>query len=150
MKKIFFFLLLIISACSLTGNQEQALNRAVTSYVDARNDAVLLSYVAFTHPNVVAYYKDKGDSLFLNKFNLNEEHNWMYIQDGNQKLIEKSSNNIHVKYSFIASNEFEFDNGVKEIFILAISNDNGVNWFFVDEEDYTNNNIISEKDRLIK
>ena len=84
MKKIFFFLLLIISACSLTGNQEQALNRAVTSYVDARNDAVLLSYVAFTHPNVVAYYKDKGDSLFLNKFNLNEEHNWMYIQDGNQ------------------------------------------------------------------
>ena len=55
-----------------------------------------------------------------------------------------------MKYSFIASNEFEFDNGVKEIFILAISNDNGVNWFFVDEEDYANNNIISEKDRLIK
>jgi len=150
MKKIFFFLLLILGSCSLTGEQEQALNSAVTSYVDVRNDAILLSFVALTHPNVVAYYKDLGDSLFLNKFNLNEEHNWMYIQDGNQKLIEKSSNNIHVKYSFIASNEFAFDNGAKEIFIYAVSNDSGVNWFFVDEVDYTNNDIIPEKDRLIK
>jgi len=143
-----FFLLILLGSCALNGDQESTLNNAVTSYIDARNNGILMSYVAFTHPNTVAYYKNQGDSLFVAKFDLASEENSVYLQDGNIKEIQSAGNVIHVKYAFLGIDEDD-NQSAGEITIYAISNDDGASWYFMDASDYENEKILKSSDRLI-
>ena len=63
----FFILLFIIGSCSLNATQESALNQSKNEYIGAINEGIIISYVAYTHPNAVRYYKDHGDEVFLNR-----------------------------------------------------------------------------------
>lgn len=121
----------------------------MVSYINSRNNGAVMSYVGYTHPNVVAFYKSAGDSIFKANFDLSNEEERPFYQDGIIKSIESKGKTIHVKYEFkkIESENYFLD--VADIVVIAISEDDGVTWFFIDEKDYLNDKIISKKDRLV-
>ena len=79
----FLLLLIVLSSCSLNSTQEQSLNSAKVSYINSKNNGSVMSYVAYTLPEAVAYYKSKGDSVFQKRFDLSKEQLSEFIQDGN-------------------------------------------------------------------
>lgn len=148
MKFFGILLLLFLAACTLNADQEKSLNDAVNRYLSARNNNEILSYVAMTNANAVKYYKNQGDSTFKLKFGAGDE--FEFIQDGNIRDTEASGSKIQVKYSFLKITGDLFAEDSQEIFIYAISEDNGVSWTFIDEADYLNDEIFTNKMRLIK
>ena len=150
MKFLIVLLLLILGACALNADQEASLNNAMVSFVNSKNNGAVMSYVAFTHPNAVAFYKEKGDSIFKARFDLSNAENDAFLQDGNIREIQHDKSKIHVKYSFLSVESDIYENKATEVIIFAISEDKGNSWFFIDERDYTNNDIIESTNRLIK
>ena len=152
MKSCYFcFILLLIASCTLSSSQEASLHKALTAYLDAHNNGVVMAYVGYTHPKVVGYYEDQGDSSFREKFELfSSENGGDYLQDGTLKEIQKKGKQIHVRYVFESHTEVDYDARVKDLGLIAISVDEGKSWYFVQEEDYTNDNIFSKDERLIK
>ncbi len=139
-----------MGSCTLNSEQEASLNKAMSRYIESRNDEQLLSYVAYTYPSAVAYYKNQGDSVFVKRFTLVDSNGMVpYIQDGNIKTIKSSGDHIHVKYRFLSITEELFDIQSEEIFIYAISKDDGKTWYFLDEIDYKNDEIVDSENRLI-
>ena len=148
--KIFAVLLVfVLVGCSLNADQEASLNDAVVSYVNSKNNGVVMSYVAFTHPDAVAFYKDKGDSAFTEKFDLSNSEYDPFLQDGNIKEIKSSGENITVKYNFLNITGDYFEEVASDFVLFAISSDGGETWFFIEEADYYNNDIISSESRMI-
>lgn len=146
----FFILLFIIGSCSLSAAQESALNQSKNEYVGARNECVIISYVAYTHPNAVGYYKDLGDDAFIKEFDLHVSAGTFFLQDGSIKETNWDGDNIQVKYEFLGVLETEFRYEADPVFIYALSADDGETWHFLEQKDYLNNKIIKPKDRLIK
>ncbi len=108
-----------------------------------------MAYVGFTHPNIVGFYQGQGDSIFRQKFELfSPENGGDYIQEGNVKEIEKGNGQIHVRYIFDSYTE-DYDATINEIGVIALSIDDGVTWFFAQEEDYRNEKIFSKDEQLI-
>ena len=147
-----FGLLLLILSCSLNGAQEKALNQAEKAYVNARNTGDLISYTSFVHPNALAYYKDKGDKAFIEKFSLNtvDEFSVAYLQDGKMLDVESRGNEIHVKFEYLSVVDTGYEAQAIPVDIYALSVDDGTSWHFLDGEDYHNNGIIKLENRLIK
>lgn len=146
----FCFVLLLAGACTLSSSQEATLHQAVTSYVDAHNNGAVMAYVGYTHPNIVGFYEDKGDSVFRQKFELfSPENGGDFIEDGNVKEIEKRKGQIHVRYVFDSYTEKENDGIYGELGVIAISIDDGKTWFFAEEEDYKNEKIFSKDEQFI-
>ncbi len=109
-----------------------------------------MAYVAYTHPNVVGFFEDQGDSLFREKFELFSTGNGGdYLQDGTLKEIEKKNNQIHVRYVFDSYTEIDYNSIANELGLIAISVDDGESWYFVEEYDYTNEKIFSKDEQLI-
>jgi hypothetical protein len=136
--------------CSLNADQEASLNRAMMSYVNSHNNGTVMSFVSFTHPDVVGYYENKGDEAFRKKFELfAEEDGGDFLQDGIIREIESEGNNIHVEYTFMSIENRIYEQVGKELEIIAISEDNGSTWFFVDATDYINDAIFDKKKRLL-
>lgn len=132
----------------MNAEQERSLNQAMSSYVNAHNNGAVLSFVSFTHPNAVAYYKSKGDDVFKEKFELiSDGYEMSFLQDGIIREIESKDGHIHVYYEFIRIDNTTL-NG-EEITVVAISEDDGKSWYFIDKEDYLNDDIFEEKFRLI-
>ena len=109
-----------------------------------------MSYVGFTHPNVVAHYKAQGDSLFQMHFDVSNEEERPLFQDGVIQTIETEGDKIHVKYEFEKYEYYEELDDVRKIVIFAITENAGKSWFFAEEEEYYNDKIISKNKRLIK
>lgn len=145
-----FLLLFIIGSCSLNATQESALNQSKNEYVGARNEGVIISYVAYTHPNVVGYYKELGDKAFIDKFDLKVGVGALYLQDGSIKETNWDGDKIQVKYDFLGVFETQYRLERNLVSIYALSADDGKTWHFLEQEDYFNDKIIKPKDRLIK
>ncbi|NVK65760.1 MAG: hypothetical protein HWE22_14295 [Flavobacteriales bacterium] len=146
----FCFMLLLVASCTLSSSQEASLHKALTSYIDAHNNGEVMAYVAYTHPNVVGFFEDQGDSLFREKFELFSTGNGGdYLQDGTLKEIEKKNNQIHVRYVFDSYTEIDYNSIANELGLIAISVDDGESWYFVEEDDYTNEKIFSKDEQLI-
>ena len=143
----FILLTLVLFGCTLSAEQERVLSEAQRAYIDARNNADVLRFVGFTHPNVVAYYKNDADSSFQKKFDLSMDN--YNIQDGTIRMIKKEGKTIHIDYLFKTLEKDNFDVFGQEIHIIAISEDHGDSWFFLDETDYRNEQIIAPKYQLI-
>ena len=94
----FILLTLVLFGCTLSAEQERVLSEAQRAYIDARNNADVLRFVGFTHPNVVAYYKNDADSSFQKKFDLSMDN--YNIQDGTIRMIKKEGKTIHIDYLF--------------------------------------------------
>lgn len=136
-------------ACTLNADQEASLHKAMTKYINGYNDGEVAAYVAYTYPNAVAYYKTQGDSLFKEKYSLSAEFNRPFLQDGTILEIESDKGVIHVKYEFMSIGFNDNLDPVAEEIIYAISEDDGNSWFFLDEKDYNNDEIIEKNKRLI-
>lgn len=143
-----FVLLLSLSACALNADQEAALNHATISYINARNEGVATAVVAYTYPPAVAYYTAMGDSVFHQKFDLSNLDEIPFLQDGNIQNIESKEQEIHVKYEYLSVNPFDYH--ADKVHIYALSSNDGVTWFYMDETDYTNEEILPKNKRLIK
>lgn len=137
--------------CSLNATQEGALNNAVLSYVESHNAGAVMKFVSIIHPNVVDYYEDQGDEAFKQKFELfSQFEGGDFIQDGSVWEIETKGNTIHARYTFLSIEEnFDAFNST-EIEVIAISDDNGLTWFFVDASDYKNDAIFEKDFRLLE
>lgn len=136
-------------SCTLSADQEIALNRATTRYLDARNNGEIMSYVSLTYPKAVSFYKQKGDDAFKAKFG-SDSTELSFIQDGNIRVTSSTNNVIHVKYSFLKIIGDPYGNLSEEIFIYAISEDDGRSWMYLDEIDYLNDEILTSNERLIE
>ena len=150
--KIYFIalLFLLLAACTLSASQEASLQKAMSSYINAHNNGAVMAYVGFTHPNVVGFYKDKGDSVFRERFELfAPENGGDFLQDGNIQKIETKGNAIHVQYVFDSYQVRGLDERFSKVGIIAISSDQGKTWFFADKSDYINDTIFKKADRLI-
>ena len=146
-----FTLLLLLGSCTLNADQEASLNNALTSYINSRNNGAVMSYVAFTHPNIVSYYKNEGDSVFQSHFDVSNEYTRPFFQDGLIRTTEKRDKSIHVKYLFKKIEASDFDIQANDAIIIAMSDDNGTSWFFAEEEDYFNLKIFKKDEiRIIK
>lgn len=143
-----FVFAMVLSSCSLSADQESSLNNAKTSFINSKNNGAVMSYVAFTHPDVVSYYKEMGDSVFQTRFDLSSSEYNAFLTNGNIRKITQSNPKIHVKYEF--TNVNMEDTKLDDAIIYAISNNDGESWFFAESEDYMNNDIFKEKNRLIK
>ena len=151
MKKGIWFIALLLLGCSLSADQEAQLSASVKDYIDAHNEGKVVSFVAFTHPNVVDHYLQKGDSIFQSKFTLlRAEEGGGHLQDPTIQTIESKGNNIQVQYRVLSVYDQLFEMRSEEKDIYAISHDDGETWFFVKEKDYLNSKIFTEEDRLIE
>ncbi|MCH2224981.1 MAG: hypothetical protein MK066_09460 [Crocinitomicaceae bacterium] len=151
MKYYYIFILLLITSCSLNADQEASLNKAMSAYVNAHNGGSVVAFVAMTHPNAVAYYRENGDEAFEEKFSLpSSDDGGDYLQDGTVKEVVSENGNIHVKYHFLSVEDRFYETKALEMIIMAVSDDNGISWFFIDEDDYRNEDIIQKTDRLIE
>jgi len=127
-------------------------------YVEAYNDGYEKEYTGFTHPNVVGYYMLLGDSAFQQKFDLySEDDNYSYLHDPQVREIETRENEIHVKYNIISVEGYyddyfyyETETNQTEMQLFALSDDDGISWFFMEENDYFNDEILKANNRLIK
>ena len=145
----FCFILLLVASCTLSSRQEASLHKALTAYLDAHNNGAVMAYVGYTHPNVVGFFEDQGDSIFREKFELfSADNGGDYLQDGTLKEIQKENQQIHVRYVFESFQDYE--TRPDELGLIAISVDDGESWYFVFEEDYTNEKIFSKDEQLIE
>ena len=150
MKLHYVFIILLLAACSLNADQEASLNQAVALYINSLNDGNATVVVGHTHPNAVAYYKAQGDSVFMAHYDLTNADYDPFYQDGTIMEVKSDGQRLHVKYNFLRIDFFDFKEEDSEAIIFAVSEDDGKSWFFIDEFDYYNDEIIAKKDRLIE
>jgi hypothetical protein len=149
MKIVFFaFALLILSACTLSADQEQKLNQAVSAYLHARNDCQIVNYVAFTHPSLVAKFKEEGDSVFQTKFDCTMDS--LLLEDPTIRTVEKEGNDIQVLFDITAFDEYTYQQTKEKQQLVAISSDQGKSWFFIDYGYYVDKTLLPSIKRLIK
>jgi hypothetical protein len=132
----------------LNGDQEKKLNESLSAYIFARNECQVISYVAFTYPELVASYKAEGDSLFKDHFNCNKDS--VYLEDPTIRQTEKKGRDIHVLYELSVYNENSGEQSKKKHEIVGVSNDDGRSWFFMDRSEYVDKSRLPKLVRLLK
>lgn len=149
MKYLFILLsLVVLASCALNADQEQKLNQSMAGYLHARNDCQLVSYVAFTYPAVVADYKEQGDSIFQAKFDCTQDSiTW---NDPTIRLIQQEGKSIHALIDVAQVDEYSYEILKEKQQIVAISEDNGNSWFFVEHSYYVDKSKLNNLKRLIK
>lgn len=133
---------LLLTSCTLTAKQEEHLNKQFTSYIESNNEGIMLEAVALSHPAVVRFYKNQGDSVFMEHFKHGLSRNdetGDFIEDPIYRESKEQKNLIHRKYQLKIYNSEIVIN--PKYIIFAVSEDKGDNWFFIRSEDYYNDNI---------
>lgn len=149
MKYLFILLsLVVLASCALNADQEQKLNQSMAGYLHARNDCQLVSYVAFTYPAVVADYKEQGDSIFQAKFDCTQDS--IIWNDPTIRLIQQEGKSIHALIDVEQVDEYSYEVLKDKQQIVAISEDNGNSWFFVEHAYYVDKSKLNNLKRLIK
>lgn len=149
LKSVYICLILFLVGCSLSASQEQELNRQTGIYLDAKEKNSILMIVAKTHPSFVKYAKTKGDEYFQTTFKEHGLEELIYIDPRIMK-IESVDDKIHVLYEidkeYIKNGENHHDTAK----FLAISDDDGLTWYYLNYGVYTNEKICLDIPRLIK
>lgn len=140
--------LLILASCALNADQEQKLNQSLAGYLHARNECQLVSYVAFTYPAVVADFKEQGDSIFQAKFDCTQDSiTW---NDPTIRLIQKEGTSIHALIDVAQVDEYSYEILKDKEQLIAISEDDGNSWFFIEHAYYVDKSKLIKLKRLIK
>lgn len=133
------FNLLIISSCTLTGDQENKLNNQLNSYIKAYNKRNTLFLTAQTHHEVVEYFlKDTLESFDIH-FNPTYDSLQCYYSNPMNRETKSEGKLVQRKYSVEKYTDVKEIN--HEYYIFALSEDKGNTWFFVNETDYFNTQI---------
>jgi hypothetical protein len=150
MKRILLFsfaLLVLFSACTLSGDQENRLNEQLNQFIEAYNNNDPLVLSAGTHVSVVKFYKEKGDTTFINKFKQKDDEDRLFFD--NPMMIETKDQGKSIQRIYTVEKATESTFLTDEYRIFAVSENKGETWFFVLEEDYYDENIKGLK-RLFK
>lgn len=152
MKNIFFLclFLLISFACSLSSKQEKTLNKSLVIYLKSIEENNPLIQTSLTHPDFLKYIYSKGDNYFLQIFGKNYKEEHLEIMFPVIRQVKFDKNNIHVLFELKKEYISEGVNHVKPVFYVAISEDNGKTWFFVNIKLYRNKKICKKIKRLLK
>ncbi len=113
------------------------------------NEGRMLQYLSEIHPLAVRYYKDKGDSVFEAHFELKNMNSEVYYQDPIIKQIEKEGDVIHVEFEVLEISSNLFDEQASPLKVFALSSDNGKTWYFLHDNDYTDDHVLKKEERLI-
>lgn len=142
LKRIIFIaipLLLSVSSCTISGEQEEQLNVQLGNYMNAHNEQHLLELIGLTEPHVVRYYKNQGDSTFTVYFKDFHDGNQTYFENPTYRETKSEGKLIQRKYWVeYYTNIVEINH---EYCIFALSDDGGDNWFFLKQDDYHNKDI---------
>lgn len=140
MKKYIFYSLFcfgVFAQCTLNASQEARLNKSVSNYTAAINKCQVTGIVGFTHPKVVKYYRDLGDSTFIAHFSCDPTNNTRITNSTLRKTASKNDE-IHALFNFDVYNINNTRISNKEYQLVAISENNGENWFFIPYQEYQN------------
>lgn len=147
---ICFPLLFLLVQCTLSAQQEAALNSSLSKYIMARNDCQVVGLVGFTYPELVKDFKNVSDSAFQYKFDCDKNQDYYFaIQNATLRSTSKSNSNIHVLYEFDGYGERNDEFQKRNFKLVAISENDGENWFFMPWTDYTNDTLCKNFKRLI-
>ncbi len=151
MKRALFYSLfvLLLGACSLSASQEQELNKQTGLYLDAYERNSVLVIVSKTHPSFVKYAKSKGMAYFKSVFENENREELVYINPVIQE-IQRKDDYIQVLYE--VDNEYiqNGENQHKKSRFVALSDDDGKNWYFLNYATYSNKKICKDIPRLLK
>lgn len=136
---------LFMAACTLNATQEQSLSNGIRLYLKAVNEGSILIVASKTHPAFVKYARNKGVDFFKETFK-SDEANQYAIANFTIKETEKKQAVIHVLFE--AQNEDFYSKSAKKKFV-AISENNGISWFFIPYKDYQNKHICKELIRIL-
>jgi hypothetical protein len=133
------FLSMLLFSCELSGEQEEQLNIQLAKYMEAHNNRTMLQLVGMTEPEIVRYYKQAGDSAFLEHFKDFYDDELTYLANPTYRETKSSGKLIQRKYWVeYYTNTKEIDH---ELPVYALSDDGGNTWLFAREEDYLNDEI---------
>lgn len=150
MKRLLLFsfaFLILFSACTLSGEQESRLNEQLNQFIEAYNDNDPLVVSAGTHVSVIKFYKEQGDTAFINKFKQKDDEDRLFFDNPMMLETKELGKSIQRVYTVEKATESTFL--TDEYRIFAVSENKGETWFFVLEEDYYDKNIKGLK-RLFK
>lgn len=142
-----YALLILFSACTLSGDQENRLNEQLNQFIEAYNNNDPLVVSAGTHVSVVKFYKEIGDTAFINKFKQKDDEDRLFFD--NPMMIETKDQGKSIQRIYTVEKATESTFLTDEYRIFAVSENKGETWFFVLEEDYYDENIKGLK-RLFK
>ncbi|MCE3295868.1 MAG: hypothetical protein K0R65_1582 [Crocinitomicaceae bacterium] len=151
MKKTLICLLslILLGACSLSASQEQELNKQTGIYLDAQERNALLVVVSKTHPSFVRYAKSKGESYFKNVFENEAGEELVFINPMIRK-IESKGDHLQVLYEVEKEYIQNGENHRNSSRFVALSDDEGKTWYFLDHATYANKKICRDIPRLLK
>lgn len=130
--------LLLAVACTLSGEQENRLNKQLSRFIKSYNTNNTLEYAGLTHPEVVRYYTSLGDSVFIRHFSNSIGGRTINLNNPLFREMKSNGNWIERKYTVHKSSDEVSD---RDYELYAVSSDAGNNWFFLTEEDYFLNKI---------
>lgn len=153
MTKLFIqlcFLSVLISSCTLSARQEASLNQSVSKYVHARNECQLVGLIGFTYPALVKEIKEEGDSVFLQKFDCEKNQKFStYLSNPTLRSVEQKHGSIHVLYEFDTFDKETVLPSKQKFKLIAISENDGLSWFFMAFNDYKDKKICKSLIRII-
>lgn len=139
---VYTVLVLSIVSCTLSTQQEMALNKALSNLIEARNNGDGLSYLNYTHPAVVKHYKKAGDSILIKRFQEVPEQksrqlfdeDYIYWDKGYIKQVKSTDSIIQAQIEIRL-----FENGKRldsVVTLYATSFNDETDWLFTLENDY--------------
>lgn len=142
-------ILLLVFSCTLSASQEQELNKQTGVYLDAVEKNTSLLVIAKTHPAFVRYARDKGTDYFKTVFDASNQEQIVFSNPVMKEVKISEKGEIHVLYEI--EKEY-FDSGETKdatVKLVAISEDDGKTWFFLEYPLYRNRSICKDIPRLI-
>lgn len=144
MRKVSIILVLIILTlgCDLSTEQETQLNKDLSNLISVRNNGDALSYLNYTHPIIVKYYKSLGDSVYKNRFQPISpkssrdglDTSEVYWTNAYQKEVKSDDSLIQVEVQITLARGYDKIDSSSTVY--AIAKKNGSNWLFVEQHDY--------------
>lgn len=143
------FLVFIVVSCSLSASQEQELNKQTGLYLDAKEKNSILQIVSKTHPSFVKYAQSKGNDYFMKAFEEDAFEELTYL-DPRILKIKSKGDKIQVLYEVGQEYILNGENRHVTQKLVALSDNDGESWFFLEYSAYNNEKICKEIPRLLK
>lgn len=151
---VFLSGLFLAFACSLSTEQEMALNKTMSNMIEARNTGDGLSYLNYTHPAIVKHYKGLGDSILKLKFQEVPQDNRgiyepeaTYWGSGYVKEVKEKDSIIQAKVEIKLYQDHQPIDSVVTFYATSFGTE--TDWLFAEKKDY-NSDYFPENHRLFK
>lgn len=132
-------ILILFTACVLSGEQEEQLNKRMGRQISAHNRELLLELIGGTESHIVRFYKEQGDSVLIHHFRDYHDGDKTYLDNPVYRETRTEGKLVQRKYWVeYYTNRTELNHRME---YFALSDDGGDTWFFAMEKDYYNPDI---------